>query len=142
MKYSEITGERTADVIATIIPIIYNLSEDKQIAPLFRPNIPPAPKGVDPKKHIERYSKKITRDRVTKYIPLLLTKYKKDIYTVIATINNVPYEESVSELSMPKLIQDIFDLINDGGFAGLFPSAQSEDSSTSAPENTEDIQAQ
>lgn len=138
MKLSEVKGERAADVIADIIPIVYSLSVDKDVAPLFaKPNIPPVPKGVDPEKHFKKYSDKIVKDRVTKYMPHLLKKYKHEIYMLIATINGIEYAEYTENIHPIKLFADMCEVVNDPAIIGLFPSAQNTDSSTSAQENTE-----
>lgn len=137
MQFSKVTGENTHKVIAKILPTIYRMSKDKNVQLLMRPNVPPPPKGVDPKKHFERYSKKIEEERITKHIPMLMENYGEEMYEILAAINGVTRDEYVANLTVMDFFKDICELINDKEFVTLFPSAQSEDSSTSALENTE-----
>ncbi len=128
MKLSEIKGERTLDVIAELIDPIANIAEDEAVRNMVKRE--KAPKGTDPTSFLIR--------RLKKGIPSLIKNHKTDLVSILSTINGVSVEEYTKNLGILTLTRDVWDLITDSEFLGLFTSAQSEETSSgSAPENTE-----
>lgn len=127
MKLSDIKGERTINVIAEIIDPIANIAEDKKAAEFFARK--KLPKGMTVKKFILQ--------RVKKSVPALLKSHKSDVISILSSIEGVSQEEYTASLDLVKLTKDCIELFTDEAFTALFISAQSEDSSGSAQENTE-----
>lgn len=128
MKLSEIQGERVFDVIADIIDPIANIATSESATALFRRE--KCPDSMTPKAFMAQ--------RVRKALPALLRDYKADIVTILASIADVSRDEYKKSLNLAKLMQDTAELLTDDAFTELFASAQSGNSSGSAPENTEE----
>ena len=127
MRLSNVKGERALDVIADIIEPIANIAEDDKAAALFRRE--KLPDGVD--------ARAFTVQRLKKGVPALVKSHKDDIITILSSIEGTSREAYTDKLDLLKLIRDFTELITDEAFTGLFISAQSGDSSGSAPESTE-----
>lgn len=127
MRLSEIKGERTLDVIAELIDPIANIAEDSAVRDLVKKERPP--KGVDQTAFMIR--------RLKKGVPSLIKGHKDDLIAILSTINGVSCEEYTKTLGILTLTRDVWDLISDSEFMGLFTSAQSDEQpSGSARENT------
>lgn len=126
MKLSDIKGERTLEVIAEIIDPIANIAEDEAAAELFRRE--KLPDGMT--------AKAFVLARVRKVLPALLKRRKRDVLSILASIEGTTPDEYASGLDMVKLVKDTADLLSDDVFQGLFISAQSGNQSGSASENT------
>lgn len=133
MRLSEIKGERVFDVIADLIEPVARIAEDKEAAKLFRR---------------EKLAKGETAmgallKRIRASVPLLLRNHKKDLIEIMAALEGVPKEAYAEALSVPKLIADIFGLLNDNELLSLFGLAQTteEPSSGAAQVNTQAAEA-
>lgn len=127
MKLSDIHGERVFDVIADIIDPIANIAEDEKASAMFRRE--KIPDGMT--------AKEFAMQRARKALPALLKGHKGDIIAILASIDGVSAERYKGTLNLVKLVRDTTDLLSDDAFTALFISAQSENSSGSARENTE-----
>lgn len=127
MKLSDVKGERTIEVIAEIIDPIANIAEDEEASAMFK--CEKLPEGMTAKKFLTR--------RVRRSLPVLLKGHKADIIAILSSIEGTSPEKYFSVLSLAKLIKDIIELLTDEAFAQLFISAQNENCSGSAQENTE-----
>lgn len=127
MKLSDIHGERVFDVIADIIDPIANIAEDEKASAMFRRE--KIPEGMT--------AKEFAMQRARKALPALLKGHKGDIIAILASIEGVSAESYKGVLSLVKLMRDATELLTDDAFTALFISAQSENSSGSARENTE-----
>lgn len=133
MRLSEIKGERVFDVISDLIEPVARIAEDKEAAKLFRR---------------EKLAKGETAmgallKRIRASVPLLLRNHKKDLIEIMAALEGVPKEAYAEALSVPKLIADIFGLLNDNELLSLFGLAQTteEPSSGAAQVNTQAAEA-
>lgn len=126
MRLSDITGDRTLEVIAEVIDPICNIAEDDAAMSMFRRE--KLPEGMEPKKFLLA--------RVRKSLPVLLKKHKSDIIAILSALDGVSPEEYRRTLDLVKLPKDVIELLTDEVFAELFISAQGGSSSGSAPENT------
>lgn len=113
MKLSEIKGERTLDVVAELIEPIANIAADKETAKMFRRE--KAPEGVDPRE--------FAANRLKSGVPSLLKAHKRDVVSILATIEGVTAQEYTASLNLAKLAKDCVDLITDEEFSDLFISA-------------------
>lgn len=127
MRLSDIKGERTLEVIADIIDPIANIAEDEEASSLFKRE--KLPEGMT--------AKKFLLQRARKAAPALLKGHKSDIIAILSAIEGTSPEAYAGALNLVKLIKDTVDLLTDEAFGALFISAQTGDSSGSAPENTE-----
>lgn len=127
MKLSDIQGERVFDVIADIIDPIANIAEDETASALFKRE--KLPEGMT--------AKEFMTQRARKALPALLKGHKGDIIAILASIEGVSAESYKGALNLVKLMRDAAELLTDDAFTALFLSAQSENSSGSAQENTE-----
>lgn len=128
MKLSEIKGDRTLDVVAELIDPIATIAEDDAVRALIKRE--KAPKGTDPTKFLIQ--------RLKKGIPGLIKGHKAELVAILSTINGVTPEEYTQTLGILTLTRDVWDLINDTEFLGLFTPAQSDGKqSGSAQESTE-----
>lgn len=126
MKLSDIQGDRVFDVIADIIDPIANIAEDKKASAMFRRE--KLPDGMT--------AKRFMMQRARKALPVLLKDHKGDIIAILAAIEGVSADAYKDALNLVKLSQDTVELLTDDAFIELFLSAQSENSSGSAQENT------
>jgi hypothetical protein len=126
MKLSDIQGDRVFDVIADIIDPIANIAEDKKASAMFRRE--KLPEGMT--------AKRFMMQRARKALPVLLKDHKGDIIAILAAIDGVSADAYKDALNLVKLSQDTVELLTDDAFIELFLSAQSENSSGSAQENT------
>ena len=127
MKLSDIQGERVFDVIADIIDPIANIAEDEQASAMFRRE--KLPEGMT--------AKKFLMNRARKSLPVLLKGHKADIISILSALEGVSAEEYAKTLNLVKLPKDCIEILTDEVFMELFISAQSENNSGSAQENTE-----
>lgn len=127
MKLSDVKGERTLDVVADIIGPITSIAEDKAAAELFARK--KLPDGMSPREFILR--------RVKKSVPALMKAHKADLIAILSAIEGTTPKKYTQDLTLAKLVKDCVELLTDESFEELFISAQSEDSSGSAQENTE-----
>lgn len=126
MRLSDVKGDRTLDVIADVIEPIANLAADKEVTEFLQKK--QVPKGQDRKLFL--------LERIKRFVPALLRTHKADVIKILAAIEGVGQEQYTEELNLVKLTKDCIDLLTDDTFIELFISAQSEDSSGSALENT------
>ena len=131
MKLSDIKGERTFDVIADVIAPITNIAVDKEAAALLGKK--KVPDGMEPRVFLA--------ERIKKSLPVLLKDHKRDVISIMAAIEGVSEREYAQSLTLVKLTKDCIELMTDEAFVQLFTSAQSEDSSGSAPENITELKA-
>lgn len=127
MRLSDIQGERVFDVIADIIDPIANIAEDDTASALFKRE--KLPEGMT--------AKEFMTQRARKALPALLKGHKSDIIAILAPIEGVSADSYKGALNLVKLMRDTAELLTDDAFTALFLSAQSENSSGSAQENTE-----
>lgn len=127
MRLSDVKGERTLDVVADIIEPIANIAEDENASKLFSRK--KLPEGITPHKFLLQRAKNA--------VPALLRGHKNDVITILSTIEGTDPKAYTGALNLGKLFKDCVELLTDEAFETLFTSAQSEDSSGSAPANTE-----
>jgi hypothetical protein len=126
MKLSDVKGDRVFDVIADIIDPIANIVEDEKASAMFRRE--KLPEGMTEKQFVTQ--------RARKALPALLKNHKGDIIAILASIEGVSADAYKGALNLVKLTRDTVELLSDDAFTAFFLSAQSENSSGSAQENT------
>lgn len=128
MKLSEIKGDRCFDVIADIIDPICKMADDKEVVELFRPK--KVPEGMKPTEYFAK--------RMRVGVPVLLKGHKSEIVSIMATIEGVAPEKYTRDLTLAKLVHDVYDMLTDAELVSFFPSApMTETVSGKASETTE-----
>ena len=110
MKLSEIKGERVFDVIADVIDPIVSIAQDDDAAALFKPQ--PLPEGMEPWDFFLQ--------RLRDNLPALVKAHKDELSLIMATLNEMTVDEYVENLTIPKLIGDLIDLVTDAEFVSFF----------------------
>lgn len=110
MKLSDIKGERVFDVIADIIDPVVNIAQDEDAAELFKPR--ELPEGMEPWMFF--------LSRVKKSLPPLLKAHRDDFVTILATIEGVPNEVYMEDMTLSKLLSDVIGLVTDREFMSFF----------------------
>ena len=114
MKLVDITGDRAFEVLSDIVDPVANIVSDADASEIFiRKSIP---KDVDARAFVV--------NRIKKAIPQLLKTHKDDFITIVSLINGVDREEYTRNVSLPSLIIDVSELINDELFCAFFTFAQ------------------
>lgn len=127
MKLSDIKGDRVFDVIAELIDPICNIAEDDAAMALFRRER--LPDGMTAKQFLLKRTKKAA--------PALLKGHKSDMIAILSAIDGTAKDVYTEKLNLVQLVNDFIEMMTDDAFKDLFTSAQSENSSGSAQENTE-----
>ena len=104
MRLSEIRGERVFDVIADIIEPACNIAQDKEAAALFDRS-EKRPEGVT--------ATEFALAKVKRSVPVLMRKHKDDLVAIMAAIEGVSPDEYREGLTMPKLIQGVYEILTD-----------------------------
>ncbi len=113
MKLSNIKGERTFEVIVSIIDPIANLATDAEVSKLFRRE--KLPEGLT--------VKEFAVQRIKNGAPLILGAHRTDIIAILSAIEGISPEEYTEGLTFAKLISDFVELVTDETFTQLFISA-------------------
>lgn len=104
MRLSEIRGERVFDVIADIIEPCCNIAQDEAASDLFDRS-KERPEGMS--------AKDFALERVKKAMPALMRSHKDDIIAILSSIEGVDPNEYRESLTMPKLVQGVFEMLTD-----------------------------
>lgn len=104
MRLSEIKGERVFDVIADIIGPCCNIAQDEGVSSLFDRSVK-RPEGMS--------AKDFALERVKESMPTLLRNHKDDLVAILSAIEGVTTDEYMDGLTMPKLIQGVFEMLTD-----------------------------
>lgn len=110
MKLSDIKGDRVFDVIADIIEPVATIAQDEEAMKLFN--------SADKPEELSGWEWFV--ERAKKSIPVIMHKYKDELVRILATINDVSEEEYVENLSVPKLLANVVDLVTDSEFISFF----------------------
>ncbi len=110
MRLSEIKGERVFDVVADIVEPIVSIAEDEGAAAIFRPE--EKPEGMD--------NWQFFLSRIKKNLPALVRGHKRELAAIMAAINDVTPSEYMEELTIPKLFEDLVELLTDQEFVSFF----------------------
>lgn len=102
MRLSEIKGERVFDVIADIIGPVCNIAQDEDAASLFGGD---RPDGMT--------AKEFALSKVQRAVPRLMREHKDDLTAILAAIEGVSPEEYAKSLTMPKLVQGVYEILTD-----------------------------
>lgn len=110
MRLSEIRGERVFDVIADIIEPCCNIAQDKEAAEIFDRSVK-RPEGVTPAE--------FALSRIKSAVPKLVRSHKDDIVAILSSIEGVSPDEYREGLTMPKLIQGVYEILTDEDLLGF-----------------------
>lgn len=130
MKLSELKGEKAIEVIADLIDPVAKIASDPKFAGLFKA------------RRIEGESdRQMTIRNLTEKLPELIRSHKRDVLSIICTVNG----KNPDELSINEIIGGAIQLGHDEDFLSLFlsavntedeisPTASSADADLSKPE--------
>ena len=104
MRLSEIRGERVFDVIADIIEPACNIAQDKEAAEIFDRSV---------KRPDDVTATEFALSRIKGAMPKLMRSHKDDLVAILSSIDGVSAEEYLDGLTMPKLIQGVFEILTD-----------------------------
>lgn len=110
MKLSDIKGERVYDVIADLIAPITAIAMDESASAIFSRKA--VPEGMEPWDFFLQ--------RLRDNLPALVKAHKDELSLIMATLNDMTVEEYVENLTIPKLIGDLIDLVTDAEFVSFF----------------------
>jgi hypothetical protein len=105
VKLSDVKGERSLDVIADLIEPVVSLATSDEFKAAF--------KGSDGTDNAER---------LRKYSPLIIKAHKREIVTILSTIEGVSPEEYEENMTIASVISDIAELMSDDAFTGFLAS--------------------
>ena len=127
MKFSEIKGERTLDVICELIEPICNIALDKDAADLFQTKARPKNQSVND----------FVLSRIRTAYPALLKKHRADLIKIAAAVNDTTEEEYAANLTMKQLLDDITALMTDVYFRSFFVSVPTPGGSEASGDSAE-----
>jgi len=104
MRLSEIKGDRVFEVIADIIEPVCNIAQDKDAASLFDRS-EKRPDGVS--------ANDFALNKVKRAVPKLMRSHKDDLVAILSAVEGVDPEEYREGLTMPKLIQGVYEIMTD-----------------------------
>ncbi len=103
MKLSELTTERALDALCELTPFINNIIVDEDFWKEVQSTLP---KDKNSRQNILLFGAK----KINKLIPMLLKEHRKDIYGILAIINEQDVEKVAKQnvLQTAKQIRDLF----------------------------------
>lgn len=104
MRLSEIKGERVFDVIADIIEPVCNIAQDKDASEIFDRSV---------KRPDDVTAAEFVLSRIKRAMPKLMRSHKDDLVAILSAIEGVSAEEYLEGLTMPKLIQGVYEILTD-----------------------------
>lgn len=104
MRLSDIRGERVFDVIADIIEPCCNIASDKEAAALF---------DMSEKRPDGMTAADFAMAKVKRSVPTLMRSHKDDLTAILASIAGESVDEYRESLTMPKLIQGVYEIMTD-----------------------------
>lgn len=129
MRLSDVSGERTLDVIADVISPLISITSDKALADTLERR--QCPEGMDPKEFMLQ--------RISKNVPNVIRGHKEDVIAILSAIGGVSKEEYVRGMTLMSLINDVMELVNDAEFMDFLASLpQTVERAGSPSESTED----
>ena len=104
MRLSEIKGDQVFEVIADIIEPACNIAQDKDAASLFDRS-EKRPDGIS--------AKDFALNKVKRAVPKLMRSHKDDLVAILSAVEGVDPDEYRKSLTMPKLIQGVYEIMTD-----------------------------
>lgn len=103
MKLSELTTERALDALCELTPYLNNIITDENFWKEVQSKLP---KGENNRQNVLLFGAK----KINKLIPMLLKEHRKDIYGILAIINEQDVEKVAKQnvLQTAKQIRDLF----------------------------------
>ena len=115
MKLSEMTTDRTMDVLCEITPCIANITADEELLAELRNAIDP--KAVKTK--AELMVKGV--EKITKLAPIVLKKRKADVFGILAALNEKTTEE-IGKQNIIATMAQVREVVKDKDLMDFFKS--------------------
>lgn len=107
MTLAEIQGANCFDALADIMEPALKIAQDEDAKALFSLN-KEKPEGMTQ----EEYGVKLMGER----FPGMIKRNKKELTKILAVVNGVSEKKYLENLTFPKLVNDVYGLINDASF--------------------------
>ena len=120
MKLSEISADRTMDILCEVTPYISNIIEDKNLMEVLKNKLK---YEEDKKEEIEEKGFELGFKNFMKLIPVIFKDHKNDVQMILAIMDNVALKE-IQEENIFKNINRINELIQDEELLSFFTSLQ------------------
>lgn len=117
MKLSDIKGEGAIDAVADLIPPVARIARDPDVRDMFETK--KVPEGMT--------ALEFFLSRIEEGAPLLLSKHKGDVISILAAISSKTVEEYTAGLTFASLLNDLIELLNDEVFGDFLPSSETSD---------------
>lgn len=112
MKLSEVKGERTLDVVASIIKPVCEIMRDDNVKNFMAKDLG---ENETPGQAFAR--------KMQAYAPQLIADHKQSIIEILAAIEGVSPSEYMESLNLAKLFVDVTELMSDTTFTDFLASA-------------------
>ena len=121
MKLSQISADRTMDILSELTPYISNIAEDEQLLKVLKNKIQ---YDENNKEEIKEKGAQLGISNVLKLVPLLFKNHKEDIQNILAIMDNVTLKE-IKEENIIKNMARIKELFEDDELMSFFTSLDS-----------------
>ena len=119
MRLSEMSTDVALDKICEITPHVMGIAEDKEFMKMF---VKRAFVKEDAKPEaIREAAYKMSLNKIEKFIPVVLKKHRKDVYSILSILNEKDIEEIAKQPSL-KTIKECIDLFNNKELLDFFTS--------------------
>lgn len=127
MKLSELSTDKTLDVLCELTPYISNIASDDAV-------VGAVGKIVDTDKDINLYGKGLMLvERMGEIVPVLLKTHRPDVYGILSVMNDRPVAEIAAQ-KITDTIRQVRELFQDPELLSFFrSSAQQEQTASSVP---------
>ena len=127
MKISQLSTDRTLDVLCEITPYISNITSDEAV-------INAVGKIVKGTENINIYGKALLlAERIGEIIPVLLKNHRSDMYSILSIVNERTIQE-IGAQNVMETMRQVRDVFQDKDLLAFFKSsAQQEQKESSAP---------
>ena len=121
MKFCDMSTDKTMDILVEITPSVMEMVQDEELVKVFKDGIKPT-KGMT-KEEINKMAMVKGIEKMSKIIPMLLSKHRENIYIILSSINEKSVEEikkqspiitinEIKELSQDKELINFFSQLN------------------------------
>lgn len=107
MGLADIQGSKCFDVLADIMEPTLKIAQDEDVKALFSLN-KERPEGMS----AEEFGVKLMSEK----FPGMIKKHKKELTKILAALNGTSEKEYLKDLTFPKLVNDVYGLMQDQSF--------------------------
>lgn len=125
MKLFEMKADQVADALVLITPAATNIMQDDEFINTLTSSMPKLKENATDKEKEEHNKKslKVTMNKITNLVPLLLSKHRNDVYAILAATQAKTIEE-IKEMTFKELYTAIKEIFEDSDLIDFFTSAK------------------